>query len=98
MMKRAKRNGLSNAALVFFIIVASFTSFTGVPWLNAIPLAGLAAMAALTRRHYVLRANGVLELDHRQPILFLRSFADDKVRLWGKGIIGKLRRKTIDER
>jgi hypothetical protein len=49
------------------------------------------------RRHYVLRATRVLELDNRQPILFLRSFADDKVRLWGKGVVGKLRRRTIDE-
>jgi hypothetical protein len=62
-----------------------------------ISFAFLAAMVALTRRHYVLRADRVLELDNRRPILFLRSFADDKVRLWGKGIYGKLRRRTIDE-
>jgi uncharacterized membrane protein YfcA len=67
------------------------------PWFLPMPLAALAAMAALIRRHYVLRADRVLELDNRQPILFLRSFANDKVRLWGKGIVGKLRRRTIDE-
>ena len=55
------------------------------------------AMLAFTRRHYVLRADRSLELDNREPILFLRSFSDDKVRLWGKGIFGKFRRKTIDE-
>jgi len=60
-------------------------------------LAGAVAMAALARRHYALRADRALELDNRRPILFLRSFADDKVRLWGKGFYGKLRRKTIDE-
>ena len=65
--------------------------------LSTITMVGAAAMAGLARRHYVLRADRVLELDNRRPILFLRSFADDKVRLWGKGLYGKFRRKTIDE-
>jgi hypothetical protein len=65
--------------------------------LRLITFVVVAAMGALARRHYVLRADRVLELDNRRPILFLRSFADDKVRLWGKGIFGKFRRKTIDE-
>jgi hypothetical protein len=51
----------------------------------------------LARRNYALRANRVLELDNRRPILFLRSFVDDKIWLWGKGLFGKFRRKTIDE-
>jgi hypothetical protein len=72
-----------------------FENFGGA--LLLIAYVGAAAMAGLARRHYVLRAARVLELDNRRPILFLRSFADDKVRLWGKGIYGKFRRRTIDE-
>jgi len=67
------------------------------PWLKFIALVGVAALGALARRNYALRANRVLELDNRRPILFLRSFVDDKVWLWGKGLFGKFRRKTIDE-
>jgi hypothetical protein len=67
------------------------------PWPTNIALVGVVALGALARRNYVLRADRVLELDNRRPILFLRSFADDKVWLWGKGIFGKFRRKTIDE-
>jgi hypothetical protein len=65
--------------------------------LRLIALVVVAALGALARRHYVLRADRILELDNRRPILFLRSFADDKVWLWGKGIFGKFRRKPIDE-
>jgi hypothetical protein len=72
-----------------------FENFGGA--LLLIAYVGAAAMAGLARRHYVLGAARVLELDNRRPILFLRSFADDKVRLWGKGIYGKFRRRTIDE-
>jgi hypothetical protein len=67
------------------------------PWLIYIAWVGVVALAALARRNYALRAGRVLELDNRRPILFLRSFADDKVWLWGKGIFGKFRRRTIDE-
>lgn len=56
------------------------------------------SVAIMTARHYALRASRVLELDERQPVLFLRSFGDDKeVRLIEKGLLGKLRRCTIDE-
>ena len=54
-------------------------------------------LAAQVRRNYVLPANEVLKLDTRYPILFLRPFGADHVGLWGKGIIGKFRTKTIDE-
>jgi hypothetical protein len=54
-------------------------------------------LAAQVRRNYVLRANEVLKLDTRHPILFLRSFDADQWRLWGKGIYGKFRVRTIDE-
>src|SRR5580700_10784699 len=64
------------------------------PYLLDILLISLADMA---RRHYVLRANVLLELDTRLPIIFLRSFGDDKVQLWGKGILRKFRKRTIDE-
>ena len=74
---------------------ADFEDFA--PSLRLIALVSVAALGALARRHYVLRADRLLELDNRRPILFLRSFADDKVWLWGKGIFGKFRRKTIDE-
>ena len=67
------------------------------PWLMFIAWAGVVALGALARRNYVLRADRVLELDNRRPILFLRSFADDRVWIWGKGLFGKFRRKTIDE-
>jgi hypothetical protein len=67
------------------------------PWLMFIAWVGVVALGALARRNYVLRADRVLELDNRRPILFLRSFADDKVWIWGKGLFGKFRRKTIDE-
>jgi hypothetical protein len=69
-----------------------FENFGGA--LLLIAYVGAAAMAGLVRRHYVVRAARVLELDNRRPILFLRSFADDKVRLWGKGIYGKFRRRN----
>jgi hypothetical protein len=49
------------------------------------------------RRYYALPADTVLELDERQPVLFLRSFADDAIRLWGKGVVGKYRGRTIEE-
>jgi hypothetical protein len=67
------------------------------PWLVYIAYVAVAALAALARRNYAIRADRFLELDNRRPILFLRSFADDKIWLWGKGIFGKFRRKTIDE-
>jgi hypothetical protein len=67
------------------------------PWLIYIAWVVVVALGALARRNYVLRAERVLELDNRRPILFLRSFADDKVWIWGKGLFGKFRRKTIDE-
>jgi hypothetical protein len=73
----------------------SLVSF--LPWTTIFGLIYLASIAALARRHYVLRADKLLQLDDRRPIIFLRSFADDNVRLWGKGIVGKLRRRTIDE-
>jgi hypothetical protein len=44
-----------------------------------------------------LTANDLLLVDKRRPVLFLRSFTDDKVRLWGRGIWGKFRKRTIDE-
>jgi hypothetical protein len=64
------------------------------PW---IVVALLIYVAALLRRYYTLPADQVLALDARQPVVYLRSFAADRVRLWGKGAIGKLRRKSIDE-
>ena len=67
------------------------------PFFGPIGFIYLAAIAALARRHYVLRADRALELDNRTPVLFLRSFMDDSVRLWGTGVYGKFRRKTIDE-
>jgi hypothetical protein len=67
------------------------------PWLIYIACVGVAALGALARRNYAIRADRLLELDNRRPILFLRSFGDDKIWLWGKGIFGKFRRKTIDE-
>jgi hypothetical protein len=59
----------------------------------------LGALVTLIRRHYVLRADRLLELDKRRPIVFLRSFGDDKVRLRPKGLLGKcqFRGKFIDE-
>jgi len=52
---------------------------------------------ARIRRNYTLPADKVLSLDTRQPVLFLRSFVADYARLWGKGVVGKLRRRSIDE-
>ena len=67
--------------------------------LTEIPFVGYLlpiAMAAMTRRHYALPADRLLELDTRPPILFLRSFGDDKAQLWGRGFLGKFRGRTID--
>jgi hypothetical protein len=75
-------------------VVFLFNFVTKIPVVGLLPLVALGAMA---RRHYVLRADKVLSLDDRAPILFLRSFGDDKVRLWGRGWYGKFRRRTIDE-
>jgi hypothetical protein len=71
--------------------------FDFAPWTIVIGFIYMAGIAALVRRHYVLRADKVLQLDNRRAVLFLRSFADDKVRLLGKGIIGKFRKRTIDD-
>ena len=57
----------------------------------------LIVWAVKFQRHYRLTANDLLRVDKRRPVLFLRSFTDDKVRLWGRGIWGKFRKRTIDE-
>lgn len=83
-----------------------YAIFSAVSLVPAIILLGVfpgalfpIAMAVMARRHYVFRAHQLLELDNRRPILFLRSFeeGDTQVRLWGRGCLGKFRRRTIDE-
>jgi hypothetical protein len=64
------------------------------PW---IIFAFIIYVTARLRRNYMLPADKVLALDTRQPVLYLRSFSADRVRLWGKGVVGKVRRKSIDE-
>jgi len=53
--------------------------------------------AALVRRHYTHDAKTLLALDRRPPVLYLRSFGDDRARTWGKGFYGKFRGRTLDE-
>jgi uncharacterized membrane protein YeaQ/YmgE (transglycosylase-associated protein family) len=74
-------------------IVMAFTRPIAIVMAAALPI----AMAAMARRHYSLTANRALELDIRKPVLFLRSFETDTTRLWGRGLLGKLRKRTIDE-
>jgi hypothetical protein len=71
------------SVLFVLLLPVVFSDLIPVPFVGYVPLVFLAAMA---RRHYVRRADSLLKLDARRPILFLRSFTDDKVRLLGKGV------------
>ncbi len=68
-----------------------------VPVVPFVPLVIPIAMLVLLQRAYMMSADKILALDTRAPVLFLRSFAAERTRLWGKGVVGKLRGKTIDE-
>jgi hypothetical protein len=83
---------IASAPLLFLIgYVLQFLPF------NLAVLGFLIWLGSMARRHYVFRADKVLNLDDRAPVIFLRSFGDDKVRLWGRGWYGKFRRRTFDE-
>jgi hypothetical protein len=83
-------------AILFVLSLPAASLITSVVRVPFIALFLPVAAAEMTRRHYVMRADRLIELDTRHPILFLRSFRSDKVRLWGKGVLGKLRGPTID--
>jgi hypothetical protein len=88
------------ATLWGILVIVSYLLSIGLSRATHIPFVFLILpifFAALFRRSYMLPADKVLALDLRRPVVFLRSFAADRVRLWGKAVMGKMRGKTIDE-
>lgn len=60
-------------AILFLVYSTPNNALSTVLWSIWIPI----FLAVRLRRYYALPAHRVLELDERQPVIFLRSFPDD---------------------
>ncbi|GEM_PF-3948047 len=85
-------------SLFLLILITAFLASALLRQVSLLPflIAGSAAWY-MWRRHYAWSAERLMAHDKRAPVVFLRSFVDDGVRLRASGFVPRWRARTIEE-
>ncbi|HEX4862123.1 MAG TPA: hypothetical protein VFV07_12865 [Rhizomicrobium sp.] len=85
--------------LLFLLILAVAGITLTIPEAPGFYYLIIASSAAwyMWRRHYAWSAERLMTHDKRSPVVFLRSFVDDGVRLRASGFVPRWRARTIEE-